>query len=71
VADRSEPEASRPEWHGDGMAVRTTASRTWPRWHQLGRWVGPVQADTSLVGKLPKVAAGCAPLGFSAARALS
>src|SRR6266545_4901614 len=38
--------------NGTEMArpVRTTASRTWSRWHQLGRWVRPVQVDTSLVG---------------------
>jgi hypothetical protein len=33
--------------------VRTTALRTWSWWHQLGRWVRPVQGDTSLVGKPP------------------
>jgi hypothetical protein len=36
--------------------VRMTAPGIWRRWHQLGRWVRPVQDDTSLVGKLPKAA---------------
>jgi len=39
VADRDEPVASRSEWHGDGMAVSTTATAAWLRRYQLGRWV--------------------------------
>ena len=31
--------------------VTTTAAPTWWRRDQLGRWAGPVQGDTSLVGK--------------------
>jgi hypothetical protein len=33
--------------------VSTTTLPTWQWWHQLGRWVRPVQDDTSLVGKPP------------------
>jgi hypothetical protein len=29
--------------------MRTAASRTWQRWHQLGRWVRPVHGDTTFV----------------------
>jgi hypothetical protein len=29
-------------WHGS-----TTVLRTWPRWHQLGRWARPVQVDAA------------------------
>jgi hypothetical protein len=59
VADRDEPEASRWEWHGDGTAGEDDCvfasgrggTSSAERWHQLGRWVRPVQVDTSLVGK--------------------
>jgi hypothetical protein len=39
--------------NGSEMArpVTTTAAPTWWRRDQLGRWAGPVQGDTSLVGK--------------------
>jgi len=36
--------------HGDEDDVRAA----WRGGHQLGRWVRPVQVDTSLVGKGPK-----------------
>src|SRR4029450_4229133 len=55
VSGRGEPETSCSEWHADGMQmawpVRTTALGTWCRRQQLGRWVRPIQGDTSLVGK--------------------
>jgi hypothetical protein len=40
--------------YGTQMArpVRTTAAPAWRRRYQLGRWVKPIQGDTSLVGKL-------------------
>jgi hypothetical protein len=39
-------------WHAGGTPVRTTASCTQSRWHQLVRWMRPVHGYTSLVGKL-------------------
>jgi hypothetical protein len=56
MAYRGEPVASCWEWHGDGTAGKRDVGSRLGGWRQLGRWVRPVQDDTSLVGKLPKAA---------------
>jgi hypothetical protein len=50
VVDRGEPEASYPEWHGDGP-VRTTRLRPGSGGTQRGRRVRPIKEDTSLVAR--------------------
>ena len=54
VADRGRPVASCSEWHGDGTAGEHERATHLIVRHQLGRWVRPVQVDTSLVGKRPE-----------------
>jgi hypothetical protein len=51
VADRGEPVASARNGTELARPVWTIGRRTWQQWHQLGRWVRPVQEGTSLVGK--------------------